>query len=128
MYTSKTKINKDNNAEPTEFEDSVVQELKSELKDLHINSAILVDVSGNKKAVVIHVRYRLRKGFRKIHVRLVIELEKKFSGKDVIVIATRRIARPPKKGSAVQRPCSQTLTEVHDANRRSQRSRDSSIL
>jgi hypothetical protein len=27
------------------------------------------------------VPYRLRKGFRKIHVRLVRELEKKFSGK-----------------------------------------------
>jgi len=40
-----------------------------------------VDVSGNRKAVVIHVPYRLRKGFRKIHVRLVRELEKKFSGK-----------------------------------------------
>lgn len=40
-----------------------------------------IDVSGNRKAVVIHVPYRLRKGFRKIHVRLVRELEKKFSGK-----------------------------------------------
>lgn len=40
-----------------------------------------MDVSGNRKAVVIHVPYRLRKAFRKIHVRLVRELEKKFSGK-----------------------------------------------
>ena len=40
-----------------------------------------IDVSGNRKAVVIHVLYRLRKGFRKIHLRLVRELEKKFSGK-----------------------------------------------
>lgn len=31
--------------------------------------------------MVIHVPYRLRKAFRKIHVRLVRELEKKFSGK-----------------------------------------------
>jgi hypothetical protein len=30
---------------------------------------------------VIHVPYRLRKAFRKIHVRIVRELEKKFSGK-----------------------------------------------
>lgn len=34
---------------------------------------------------------------------------------DVIVIATRRISRPPKKGSAAQRPRSRTLTAVHDA-------------
>ncbi|KAG9140873.1 hypothetical protein Leryth_010410, partial [Lithospermum erythrorhizon] len=56
-------------------------ELKSELKDLYINSAVQIDVSGNRKAVVIHVPYRLRKGFRKIHLRLVREFEKKFSGK-----------------------------------------------
>lgn len=31
------------------------------------------------------------------------------------MIATRRIVRPPKKGSAVQRPRSRTLTAVHDA-------------
>jgi hypothetical protein len=40
-----------------------------------------MDVTGSRKAVVIHVPYRLRKAFRKIHVRLVRELEKKFSGK-----------------------------------------------
>ncbi|CAK9167827.1 unnamed protein product [Ilex paraguariensis] len=125
MYTSRKKIHKDKDAEPTDFEESVAQalfdlentnqELKSELKDLYINSAVQVDVSGNRKAVVIHVPYRLRKAFRKIHVRLVRELEKKFSGKDVILIATRRTLRPPKKGSAVQRPRSRTLTVVHEA-------------
>ncbi|XP_019167229.1 PREDICTED: 40S ribosomal protein S7 [Ipomoea nil] len=125
MYTSKTKIHKDKDAEPTEFEETVAQalfdlentnqELKSDLKDLYINSAIQIDVSGSRKAVVINVPYRLRKAFRKIHVRLVRELEKKFSGKDVVLIATRRIVRPPKRGSAVQRPRSRTLTAVHEA-------------
>ncbi|CAH1420889.1 unnamed protein product [Lactuca virosa] len=46
---------------------------------------------------------KLRKPFRKFHTKLVRELEKKFSGKNVIVIATRRIVRPPKKGSAATR-------------------------
>ncbi|KAF2284522.1 hypothetical protein GH714_026084 [Hevea brasiliensis] len=125
MYTTKQKIHKDKDAEPTEFEESVAQaffdlentnqELKSDMKDLYINSAIQIDVAGNRKAVVIHVPFRLRKAYRKIHVRLVRELEKKFSGKDVILIATRRILRPPKKGSAVQRPRSRTLTAVHEA-------------
>ncbi|KAL8117987.1 small ribosomal subunit protein eS7-like [Apium graveolens] len=124
MYTSKKKISKDNGLEPTEFEDSVAQalfdlentnqDLKSDLKDLYINSAAQIDIA-NRKAVVIHVPYRLRKAFRKIHLKLVRELEKKFSGKDVVVIATRRILRPPKKGSAAQRPRSRTLTAVHDA-------------
>jgi small subunit ribosomal protein S7e len=74
-----------------------------------------VDVSSNRKAVVVHVPYRLRKAFQKIHPRLVRELEKKFSGKDVVLIATRRILRVPKKGTAANRPRSRTLTAVHEA-------------
>ncbi|KAG8063750.1 hypothetical protein GUJ93_ZPchr0003g16624 [Zizania palustris] len=91
MYTARKKIQKEKGVEPSEFEDSVAQdffdldngneELKSELKDLYINNAVQMDVAGNRKAVVIHVPYRLRKAFKKIHVRLVRELEKKFSGK-----------------------------------------------
>ncbi|CAI0437852.1 unnamed protein product [Linum tenue] len=125
MYTAKQKIHKDKDVEPSEFEETVAQaffdlentnqELKSEMKDLYINSATQIDVSGSRKAVVIHVPYRLRKAFRKVHLRLVRELEKKLSGKDVILIATRRIVRPPKKGSAAQRPRSRTLTAVHEA-------------
>ncbi|KAG1368240.1 40S ribosomal protein S7 [Cocos nucifera] len=125
MYTARKKIQKEKDVEPTEFEETVAQalfdlentnqELKSDLKDLYINSAVQIDVAGNRKAVVVHVPYRLRKAFRKIHVRLVREMEKKFSGKDVIFIATRRILRPPKKGSAVVRPRSRTLTHVHEA-------------
>jgi len=124
MYTARKKIQKDKGVEPSEFEDTVAQaffdlenanaELKSDLKDLYINTAFQLDIVGNRKAVVIHVPYRLRKAFRKIHVRLVRELEKKFSGKDVIFVATRKIVRPPKKGSAVVRPRTRTLTAVHD--------------
>lgn len=33
----------------------------------------------------------------------------------MILIATRRIVRPPKKGSAAQRPRTRTLTAVHEA-------------
>ncbi|CAM0885340.1 unnamed protein product [Alopecurus aequalis] len=124
MYTAKRKIQKAKGVDTTEFEDTVAQaffdlengnqELKSDLKDLYINTAIQMDVVGNRKAVVIHVPYRLRKAFRKIHVRLVRELEKKFSGKDVVVVATRKIVRPPKKGSSIVRPRTRTLTNVHD--------------
>lgn len=90
-FTARRKIQKEKGQEPDEFEESVAQalfdlestssELKSELRDLFINSAKEVDVSGNRKAVIIHVPYRLRKAFQKIHARLVRELEKKFSGK-----------------------------------------------
>lgn len=124
MFTALKKIHKEKGADPSEFEESVAQalfdlentnnELKSDLKDLYINSAVQIDVNNNRKAVIVHVPYRLRKAFRKIHVRLVRELEKKFSGKDVVIIATRRIMRPPRKGSAVKRPRSRTLTAVHE--------------
>lgn len=124
MFTARRKIQKDNGVEPTEFEDTVAQaffdlengnqELKSDLKDLYINGAMQMDMAGNRKAVIIHVPYRLQKSYKKIHVRLVRELEKKFSGKDVVLVATRRIVRPPKKGSAIVRPRSRTLTAVHD--------------
>ncbi|KAF8064766.1 hypothetical protein N665_1169s0024 [Sinapis alba] len=125
MFSAQNKIKKDKNAATTECDELVAQalfdlentnqELKSELKDLYINQAVNMDISGNRKAVVIYVPFRLRKAFRKIHPRLVRELEKKFSGKDVIFVATRRIMRPPKKGAAVQRPRNRTLTSVHEA-------------
>ncbi|CAN6337961.1 unnamed protein product [Urochloa humidicola] len=124
MFTARSKIQKDNGVEPTEFKDTVAQvffdlengnqELMSDLKDLYINGALQMDVSGNRKAVIIYVPYRLQKSYKKIHVRLIRELEKKFSGKDVVLVMTRRIVRPPKKGSAVIRPHSRTLTAVHD--------------
>ncbi|GAB2214726.1 hypothetical protein Droror1_Dr00019088 [Drosera rotundifolia] len=124
MFTALKKIQKAEGVDPSEFEETVAQamfdlentnnELKGDLKDLFINSATQIDISGGHKAVVIHVPYRLRKAYRKIHVRLVRELEKKFSGKDVILIATRKILRPPKKGSAAKRPRSRTLTSVHE--------------
>lgn len=58
------------------------------------------------------VPYRLLKSFHKIQQRLVRELEKKFSGKDVVLIANRRILRPTTSGRSNDRPRSRTLTAV----------------
>ncbi|XP_043710351.1 40S ribosomal protein S7-like [Telopea speciosissima] len=52
-----------------------------------------MDVAGNRKAVVVHVPYRLRKAFRKIHPKLVRELEKMFSGKEDIVYPSEIIGK-----------------------------------
>ena len=63
------------------------------------------------------VPFRLLKSFHKIQQRLVRELEKKFSGKDVVLIANRRIMRPVTTGRSNDRPRSRTLTAVgHHAN------------
>ncbi len=42
------------------------------------------------------------------------ELEKKFSGKDVVIIANRRILAPSTSGQSNSRPRSRTLTAVRD--------------
>ena len=53
-----------------------------------------------------------------LQTRLVRELEKKFSGRIVVIIAQRRILRKPLKKERLgkqMRPRSRTLTAVHDA-------------
>ena len=48
-------------------------------------------IIAHHQAVVLTVPFRLLKAFQKIQAQLVHELEKKFSGKHVIVMAKRRI-------------------------------------
>jgi len=126
QFSAKSKkIVKEKGAEPDEFEENVAQalfdleatnqELKADLRDLYITGAKEIDIHGtSRKAIIVHVPYRLLKAFRKIQSRLVRELEKKFSGKDVVIVANRRIL-PPSSSLKTQRPRSRTLTKVHDA-------------
>merc|ERR1712146_102401 len=75
------------------------------------------DVTG-RKAVVIFVPFKLLKVVHKIQSRLVRELEKKFSGKHVVLIGQRRIMRKPSAGQRQpkqKRPVSRTLTAVHES-------------
>jgi len=126
QFSAKSKkIVKEKGAEADEFEENVAQalfdleatnqELKADLRDLYITGAKEIDIHGTaRKAIIVHVPYRLLKAFRKIQPRLVRELEKKFSGKDVVIVANRRIL-PPSTSLKTQRPRSRTLTKVHDA-------------
>lgn len=114
--------------EPDEFEASVAQELlnlemnstelKGSLRDLYITAAKEVDCGGGRKAIILYVPFKLLKAFHKIQQRLVRELEKKFSGRHVLIIGQRTIlgksyVRSQKtKGP---RPRSRTLTAVQDA-------------
>lgn len=93
-------------------------ELKASLRDLFITAAKEVDCGGGRKALIIYVPFKLLKSFNKIQTRLVRELEKKFSGRHVIIVAQRTIlgksyARNQK--SKGLRPRSRTLTAVQDA-------------
>jgi small subunit ribosomal protein S7e len=115
-------------AEADAFELSVAQELtnleststelKASLRDLYITAAKEVDCGGGVKAIVIYVPFKMLKAFQKIHPKLVRELEKKFSGRQVLVIGQRTIlgsgfARNAKTNGL--RPRSRTLTSVQDA-------------
>ena len=66
------------------------------------------------RTLLLHaqVPYRLLKAFHKVQQRLVRELEKKFSGKDVVLIANRRVMPTPSSGKSIARPRSRTLTAV----------------
>merc|ERR1712176_1405702 len=97
------KIVKEGGAAPSDFEETVAQalfdleatnaELKADLKDLYINGASEVNVSSNRRAIVIKVPFRLLKQFNRVQQRLV----------------------RPTKSLKDQRPRSRTLTAVHDA-------------
>ena len=128
MFTGREKIRKARGEQPDKFEEEVAQELfnlglsnndlKSDLRDLYILSAKQVNVAGGKKAIVLVVPFKLLRNYHKIQQRLVRELEKKFSGRHVVVIAQRTIlgkkfARSKKNKGP--RPRSRTLTAVQSA-------------
>ena len=123
-----SKCVKADGSEPTEIEASVATELKNleqgsseikvELRELTFPSAREVDVGGGKKAIIIFVPFPQLKKYNKIQTRLVRELEKKFSGKHVVLIGQRRIMRKPSAGQRQpkqKRPRSRTLTAVHES-------------
>lgn len=122
------KIQKSGGGEPDEFEASVAQELlnlemtstelKASLRNLYITAAKEVDCGGAQKAIILYVPYKLLPSFQKIHQRLVRELEKKFSGRHVLIIAQRTILGKSynrNQKTKGPRPRSRTLTKVQEA-------------
>ena len=123
MYTSK--IVKPNGSQPDTLELEVApiyeleqSELSVELADLHISGAKTINVGGAREAMIVTVPFRMLVGFKNLHARLVRELEKKFTGKHVIIIGERRILPKESRNNRAKRqkrPMSRTLTAVHDA-------------
>jgi len=130
MAYARKKIQKEKGAEPDRLEEEIAQamqdlevvsnDLKADLHDLFFVGAKEYDAPQGKKVIAIHVPFRLLKNYHRNNVqhRLVRELEKKFSGKHVVIIAQRKIQQKPgrrNRGAKQMRPRSRTLTAVHDA-------------
>merc|ERR1719198_1674314 len=127
MFTARKKIQKENNAEPDQIELEVAKalheleantpDLKADLRELYIVSAKEVDVN-NKQAIIVFVPFPLLKKTHKIQSRIIRELEKKFSGKQVVIIGNRKIVQKKSRSNRKKRqsrPRSRTLTAVHEA-------------
>ncbi|KAH7117754.1 ribosomal protein S7e [Dendryphion nanum] len=116
---------------PSEIETSVanalydletnIPDLKTALRPLQFVSAREIEVGHGRKAIVIFVPVPSLQGWHKTQQRLTRELEKKFSDRHVLFIASRRILPRPKRSNRSRtsqkqkRPRSRTLTAVHDA-------------
>lgn len=92
-------------------------ELAAELRPLQIAAAREVELSGGRRAIVVSVPVPQLKAWRRVQLRVVRELEKKFGERQVMIVGARRIQGKPKHGKALKqaRPRSRTLTAVHEA-------------
>ncbi|KAK4977358.1 ribosomal protein S7A [Elasticomyces elasticus] len=128
---NKIALNSASRQKPSEIETNIanalyeletnIPDMRSALRPLQFVSAREIEVGHGRKAIVIFVPVPLLQGFHRSQQRLTRELEKKFSDRHVLIIASRRILPRPKRSNrsrtsqTQKRPRSRTLTAVHDA-------------
>jgi small subunit ribosomal protein S7e len=126
MKTFRTKILKRKNAQTTQLDRSVAQALVAieqsntpiapRVVPLKICGARQFDVGQKKKALIVFIPYPQLANYHRIQTQLVSELEKKFAGKHVFIVAKRRILAKPARGHKYSqpRPRSRTMAAVHE--------------
>merc|ERR1712018_1076231 len=124
------KLQKKNNQRASDIESGVAQAIldiqngadnatKEQLMQLHLVAVKEVDVGG-RNALILMVPAPQVVGWQKIQTKIVRELEKKFSGKHVMIIGQRKVmAKEARKAGAKcykqKRPISRSVKHVHDA-------------
>jgi len=125
-YTSKCV--KKNKAPLDEVETKVAKELfnlqngkqsiSADVAKINITAAKQVAVPDGKPAIVLFIPFTQKKTVERIQVALVRELEKKFNGQHVVIIADRTILSKgfarSKKSQKGPRPRSRTLIHVQE--------------
>merc|ERR1712125_244573 len=102
--------NSPSRAKPNEVETNVatalyeletnVPDMRGALRPLQFMSAREIEVGHGKKAIAIFVPVPLLGGWHRSQQRLTRELEKKFSDRHVLIIASRRILPRPKQDNS----------------------------
>jgi len=93
-----------------------IAEIAEEVKNLTLSAVKEVQVTPQKKALVLFVPFRQHKKFQKIQKRLITEVEKKFPNSHVLVIAQRTILSDNMARWTNQKlPHSRTLAAVQEA-------------
>lgn len=123
MFTALRKVRKVKDQKPDELEQQIAQavfdlevnskELKTELQPLTFSAAKEVKVGKDKSAIIVFVPVRQLAQWKKIQVRLIRELEKKFSGKTILLVGQRKALKKP-TSNKVHRPRARTLAEVQE--------------
>merc|ERR1712154_562413 len=111
------KLQKKNNQRASDIENNVAQTLleiqngadaatKEQLMQLHVVAVKEIDVGG-RNALILMVPAQQVVGWQKVQTKIVRELEKKFSGKHVLVIGAKCYKQ--------KRPISRSVKHVHEA-------------
>ena len=93
-----------------------VAEIAEEVKNLTLAAVKEVQVTPQKKALVLFVPFRQHRKFQKIQKRLIVEVEKKFPNTHVLMIAQRTIlSENMARWTNTKLPHSRTLAAVQEA-------------